>query len=139
MSRSLRAGRNASAWFLGLVLLGVLASPTAAPRALAQSVGVLSGFMNPVGLASSYPADWQRTNSFASMQLFNSAQEPLTADIKITLVRNGAEVATTPPVQRLYPVGSFLVPTPDLTRWQSMQFGGKVGQAVDLTGRLPDG
>jgi hypothetical protein len=132
MSRVARAGWNVSAWLSGLVLVASLA-----PSASAQSV--LSGFMNPVGLASSYPADWQRTNSFASMQLFNNAQEPLTADIKITLVRNGAEVATTPPVQRLYPVGGFAVPTPDLTRWQSMQFTGKVGDAVDLTGRLPDG
>jgi len=134
MSRSMRAGRNASAWFLGLVLLAALA-----PSALAQALGGISGTMSSGGLASSYPADWQRTNSFASMQLFNSTNETVTADIKVTLVRNGAEVAATPPVQRLYPVGGFFVPTPDVTRWQTMNFSGKVGEAVDLTGRLPDG
>ena len=133
MSRVARAGRNASAWLSGLVLVASLA-----PSALAQSLGGISGTMS-AGLASAYPADWQRTNTFASMQLTNSTQEVVTADIKVTLVRNGTEVAATPPVQRLYPVGGFFVPTPEVTTWQSLRFGGKVGEAVDLTGRLPDG
>ncbi|HEU4764872.1 MAG TPA: hypothetical protein VFT93_04390, partial [Candidatus Eisenbacteria bacterium] len=133
MSRVARAGRNVSAWLSGLVLVASLA-----PSAAAQSLGGISGTMS-AGFASAYPADWQRTNSFASMQLFNSTQEVVTADIKVTLVRNGAQVAATPAVQRLYPVGGFFVPTPDVTKWQSLQFGGKVGEAVDLTGRLPDG
>jgi len=133
MSRFARASRSATTWITGLVLAAAMA-----PSAHAQSLGGISGTMT-AGLASSYPADWQRTNTFASMNLFNSTQETVTADIKVSLVRDGQEVATTPQVQRLYPVGGFAVPTPDVTRWQTMLFSGKVGDAVDMTGRLPDG
>lgn len=133
MSRFTRTLRSASTWITGIALAAALA-----PSARGQALGGISGTMT-AGLASSYPADWQRTNTFASMNLFNSTQETVTADIKVSLVRDGQEVATTPPVQRLYPVGGFVVPTPDVTRWQTMLFSGKVGDAVDMTGRLPDG
>jgi len=132
MSRVARAGRYVSASFLGLILMAALA-----PSAFAQfgaQVSTAGVFTAP------YPADWQRlTTSFTTMQVFNGTQEPVTADIKVTIFRDGQQVGTTPNIQRQYPDGNSIVATPDLTFWPSLSFTGKVGEAVETTGRLPDG
>ncbi|MGE5090635.1 MAG: hypothetical protein ACM3OH_00550, partial [Bacillota bacterium] len=130
MSRVARARRNATACSIAAIfVLG------AAPSALAQ----FGAQLTPVTLASSYPGDWQKSNTLAGMQVFNGMGDAVLANIKVTIERNGVPVATTPPVPRLYPNGNSIVPTYNLTQWQTMAFDGKVGQAVDMSGRLPDG
>ena len=118
MDRLTRAGRTASAWLLAFVLAAAVA-----PRAHAQ----FGAQINPISVLSSspYPADWQKSNSLANMQVFNGTQEIVRADIKVTLFNRGEQVATTPNVTRIYPDGNSLVPTYDLTQWQRMDSRGR--------------
>lgn len=124
-------------WCVSTLVALLAAAAVPAPRAHAQSLG-FGAQLTPV-IASVYPADWQRTNSLANMTVFNGSTETVTADIKVTLFRDGAQVATTPNVPRTYVGGTSLVPTYSLTEWQTLGFTGKVGEAIDGTGRLPDG
>jgi hypothetical protein len=138
MSRVARTGMKRTAPIAAFIAgVAVVAFVALAPQARAQSGGF--GAQITTVLASVYPADWQRTNSLANMTVFNGSGETVTADIKVTLFRDGAQVAVTPNVPRTYSNGTTLYPTYQLTQWQTLGFTGKVGEAIDQTGRLPDG
>src|SRR5712671_3124016 len=113
----------------------------AAPHAHAQGAGGFGMGLLPVGFGktSPFPADWQRTNTLTNMSISNSMGATVTANIQVTLSRDGVVVGTTPAVARTYPNGTTIYPTAQVTDWRTLKFSGKVGDALDESGHLPDG
>ncbi|HEV8128717.1 MAG TPA: hypothetical protein VGQ14_03585, partial [Candidatus Eisenbacteria bacterium] len=92
---------------------------------------------------SGFPTDWQRTNTLTNMSVFNSvgatAPEPVTADIEVTVYRNGVLVGTTGRIPTSFPAGNTDYTTQYITDWRQVRFTGDVGKAVEESGHLPDG
>jgi hypothetical protein len=125
-------------WTRALIAMTLM---LAAPHAHAQGAGGFGMALATVGLGktSPFPADWQRTNTLANMSIFNSMGSTVTANIQVTLSRDGVIVGTTPAVARTYPNGTTIYPTAQVTDWRTLKFSGKVGDALDESGHLPDG
>lgn len=127
-----RARRRA--WFL--IIASVLA-PLAPHAAYAQAPS-FDASLSPI-FAAPYPAQWQTTNSLANMTVTNTSGETATADLQISIFREGVLVGSTPPLNRSYPAAVSLYPTYQITEWARMGFTGQIRKAVDASGRLPDG
>jgi len=123
--------------FAFLLLLGTLlllgGGTARAQSSFSATVGRVSLLPPP------YPSTWRSSNTFITLAVSNSSNEPVHADLQISVLRGGVLVGSTPPLPRTYGAGYVVYPTNLITDWSRMVFQGDVRKSVDETGRLPDG
>src|SRR5205823_1112841 len=97
------------------ILILAVALALAGRAAHAQSAYTVT--LNPVFLAPPYPSIWSSANSLITIGFTNTANEPILADLQISLYRGGILVGSTPPLPRTYNPGFVLYQTPQVTDW----------------------
>jgi hypothetical protein len=140
MFRATRAPWTLSGAHLVFVApLAILALSTFAVSSARAQGGGFSMGLQPVPRTSGFPTDWQRTNTLTNMSVFNQVGGAVTADIEVTVIRDGLTVGTTGRIPTSYPDGNSIYTTQFITDWRQVHFSGDVGKAVEESGHLPDG
>lgn len=132
---SARQSRSRAVRALTLVV-AALATPPG--RAAAQEVTITIGLFNPTPSM----ADWSAKPGMGGLTVTNTTGFDVDLTVTATLLTAGTRAAVgqaSSDITVIPSTASQYYPLPDIARWTQMTFSGAVKQAVQQSGRLPEG